>query len=378
MDSITPFSPFLPLYFDIFDIRTWDALICHVGDILYCCSRIWLHNCCTLAYSIPTPKGSISSEIPECSNFGASPTALDGEIPRGASKLGSCGVVDTTGLADVDADKGVEGSAIVGSKGKPLSEAELSFPSGSTTRGKGGNAAAIPPTAKESSSGGRRAPGRTCVRAVFHGLSTRTEGIPPLPALRGDDEGEEGKEGDNDMIAQGFTAVPAETLENVLALTACVTGGGSNREAFNDGEALRGDAELQSCNSPGLPLPLPASRARTSRALPYASCTAESAVPAPDESRSHTERMLPPAEPNKSEVAERAGRDPDPGARGLGTRTGASGGVGAGEDTGDGGRGCCCGSRTGTDREALVSGRVGSSSRFWTIDSADGGAGTAP
>jgi hypothetical protein len=219
---------------------------------------------------------------------------------------------------------------------------------------------------------------------VFHGLSTRTEGIPPLPASRGDVEDEEGKGGDDVVIAQGF-AVPAETLENVLALTACVTGGGSNRDgvegveaAFTDGDALRGDAELQSCNSPELPpIPPPASRARASRVLPYASCTTERAVPAPDESRSHTERMLPPAEPNKSEDVERAGRDPDPNARGLGTRTGASIGVSAGEDTGDGGRGCCCGSWRDTDTEVLVSGRPGSSSGFWTIDSVGRGGGTA-
>jgi len=341
---------------------------------------------CTLAYRIPTPKGSISSEIPECSNFGASPTALDGEMPRGASRLGACGAVDPTGLsdADADADKGAGGSATVGSSGKLLCEAESSFPSGSTTRGRGGNAAAIPPTEKASSSGGCRAPPRTCVRAVFHGLSTRTEGIPPLPASRGDVEDEDGKEGDDDVVTQGFTAVPAETLENVLALTAWVTGGGSNRDsvegveaAFTDGEAPRGDAELQSCNSPGLPLPLPAC-ARASRAVPYASCTAESAVPAPDESRSHTERMLPPAEPNnKSEDVGRTGRDPDPNARGLGTRTGASVGVSAGEDTGDGGRGCCCGSWRDTDAEVLVSGRPGSSSGFWTIDSVGRGGGTA-
>src|SRR6266852_6484282 len=179
------------------------------------CSYIRLHGCCcTLVYRIPTPKGSISSEIPECSNFGASPTALDGEIPRAASKLGACGA---TGLADADADKGAGGNATVGSTGKPLWEAELSFPSGSTTRGRGGNATVIPPTAKASSSGGRRPPGRTCVRAVSHGLSTRTEGIPPLPASRGDVGEEEGKDGDDDVIAQGFTAVPAKTLENVLA-----------------------------------------------------------------------------------------------------------------------------------------------------------------
>jgi hypothetical protein len=274
--------------------------------------------------------------------------------------------VDATGLADADTDKGAGGSATVGSAGKPLWEAELSFPNGSSTRGRGGNAAAIPPTAKASSSGGCRASGRTCVRAVFHGLFTRTEGIPSLPASRGDVEDDEGKEGDDDVVTQGFPAVPTETLENVLALTACVTGGGSNREgveaAFTDGEGLRGDAELHSCNSPGLPLP--ASRARASRALPYASCTTESAVPAPEESRSHTERIPPPAEPNKSEDVERAGRDPGPNARGLGTRTGAGVGVGAGEDAGDGGRGCCCGSRTGAKREALVSGRPGSSSRF--------------
>ena len=149
--------------------------------------------------------------------------------------------------------------------------------------------------------GDRRHALPACV-AVFHGSSTRTEGIPPLPALRGDVKDEEGKEGDDDVVAQGFTAVPTGTLENVLVPTACVMGSGSNRDgvegveaAFTAGKALRGDAELQSCNSPGIPpLPLPASRAR---ALPYASCT----VPAPDKSRSHTERMLPPAGPNKSE-----------------------------------------------------------------------------
>lgn len=315
----------------------------HIYTSCYTIVIHWPHH-------IPTPKGSISSEIPESSNFGASPTALDGETPGGASKLGTCGAVDATGLTDTDVDKGGGGSATVGSAGKPLSETELSFPSETTTRGRGGNAAAIPPTAKASSSGGRRALVSACVRAVFHGLSTRTEGIPLLPASRGDVEDEEGKEGDNDVVAQGFTAVPAETLENVLALTACAIGGSSNRDsaegveaAFTDGDALRGDAELQSCNSPEVLFPPPASRARASRTLPYASCTAESAVPAPNESRSHTERT-PPAEPKRSEDVERAGRGTDPGARGLGTRTGASEGVGAGEDAGDGGRGSCCGS----------------------------------
>jgi hypothetical protein len=75
----------------------------------------------------------MSSEIPESSNFGASPMALDGEIRRGTSKLGACGAVDATGLADADLDKDAGGSATVGSAGKPLSEAGLSLPSGSTT-----------------------------------------------------------------------------------------------------------------------------------------------------------------------------------------------------------------------------------------------------
>jgi hypothetical protein len=110
------------------------------------------------------------------------------------------------------------------------------------------------------------------------------------------------------VVAQGFTSsplCPQKTPKKVLALTACVMGGGSNRDgvegvevAITDGKALRGDAKLQSCNSPGpLPLLMPVSRTRASRALPYASCT----VFAPDKSRSHTERMLPPAGPNEPE-----------------------------------------------------------------------------
>ena len=82
-------------------------------------------------------------------------------------------------------------------------------------------------------------------------------------------------------------------------------GGGSNHDgvegvevAITDGEALRGDAELQSCNSPEpLPLLMPASRTRASCALPYASCT----IFALDKSQSHTEHMLPPAGPNEPE-----------------------------------------------------------------------------
>ncbi len=259
--------------------------------------------------------------------------------------------MDATGLADADADGDARGSAIVGSAGKPWSEMEASLLTGSTTLGRGGNAAAIPSTAKASSAAVRRTLGRTCLRVVFHGLSMSTEGI-LLPASRGDVEDEEGEEGADDVVAQGFTTVPVEPLENVLSLTACVTRGGSKRDsvegveaAFTDGDALRGDAEPQSCSSPALPpLPLPAYCACASRALPYASCTTESATPAPDESRSHTERMPPPAEPNKSEEVERAGRDPDPDPTGLGTGMGASMGVGAGEDTGDGVGGCCCGS----------------------------------
>ena len=137
--------------------------------------------------------------------------------------------------------------------------------------------------------------------------------------------------------------MPAETLENVLGPTACVTLGGSNREsvvgveaAFTDGGAL------QTCSSPRPPLPpLPASLARTSRTVAYASCTAESAAPMPNESRSHTNRMSL-AEPNKSADDERAGRNPGPGVSGLGT--GASVGVSAedGGDTGDGVKGGCC------------------------------------
>src|SRR6266478_6226987 len=109
-----------------------------------------LYDASTWPYRIPTPKGSISSEIPECSDFRASPTALDGEVPRGASRLGAgaCDAVDVTGLPDTDADKGAGGSATVGSAGKSWSEAELSLSSRSNARGRGGNAAAIPPTAK--------------------------------------------------------------------------------------------------------------------------------------------------------------------------------------------------------------------------------------
>ncbi len=177
------------------------------------------------------------------------------------------------------------------------------------------------------------------------------------------------------VVAQGFTAVPVETHENVLSLTACVTRGGSNRDsvvgaeaAFTDGEALRGDGEL-----PSPPLPLPASRARASRASPYVSCTTESAAPALNESRSRTERILPLAQPNKSKDVGRAGCHPDPDARGLGARTGVSVGEGAGDDAGDGGRGCCCGNWTDAGRELVGLGRPGSSSRFSTIGSVDSG-----
>jgi hypothetical protein len=197
-------------------------------------------------YCIPTPKGSISSELPDSSNFGASPTTLDDEDPTGASRPGACDAVDAAGLSNAG------GSATVGSAGKLWWEAEASLPGGSTTPGRGDNAAAIPSTAKASPSSGSRAPGRTCVRAVFHGLSTSTEGIPPLPpASRGEAEAEGGKE-EGVIVAQGFTAVLTEP-ENVLALTACVMRGGSNRDsvvgvevASTDGEALRRDGALQS------------------------------------------------------------------------------------------------------------------------------------
>jgi len=145
------------------------------------------------------------------------------------------------------------------------------MPSGSGG-GRGGSAASIPPTANASSNGGRRALGRACVRAVvFHGLSTSTEGMPP-PSRGAVEEGEDGKGGD---VAQGFTTVPLEALENVLALTASVMRGGSNvdnvgEEENTDGEALRGDGAVQSCNSPRLP-PAPGPRTRASRAVPYAS-----------------------------------------------------------------------------------------------------------
>ena len=136
--------------------------------------------------------------------------------------------------------------------------------------GRGGSAASIPPTANASSDGGRRALGRAGVRAVvFHGLSTSTEGM--APPSRGAVEGEDGKGGD---VAQGFTTVPLEAPENVLALTASVMRGGSNvdnvgEEENTDGEALRADGAVQSCNSPRLPPPGP--RTRASRAVPYAS-----------------------------------------------------------------------------------------------------------
>ena len=117
----------------------------------------------------------------------------------------------------------------------------------------------------------------------------------------------EAEDGDSDDVAQGFTIVPVETPENVLALTASVRRGGSNRDSvgegdITEGDALRGVAPLQSSSSP---VPLLPGRARASRAVLYASWTTESAAPAPNESRSHTERMPPPGEPNRSVVVER-------------------------------------------------------------------------
>src|SRR5260221_5832196 len=103
------------------------------------------------------------------------------------------------------------------------------MPSGSAEGGRAGSAASIPPTANASSNGRRRALGRAGVRDVFHGLSTSTEGIPP--ASRGVVEAEDGDEED---VTQGFTIVPVETPENVLALTASVRRGGSNRDSVGE------------------------------------------------------------------------------------------------------------------------------------------------
>ena len=199
-----------------------------------------------------------------------------------------------------------------------------------------------------------------------------------LPASRGAEvEAGDGKEDD---VAQGFTIVPLETLENVLALMASVMRGGSNRDdvgeeaEITEGDGLRGDEPLQPGNSPRLLPPPPALRARASRAVSYASWTTDSATPAPDESRSHTERTLSPAVPSKSVEAERTGRGPE--ASGLGTRAGASEGISAGEDAGDG-EGGRRGNVVGGDRETVVPRSPGSSSRFSTMDIVDSGAGVA-
>src|SRR6267142_3832650 len=138
------------------------------------------------------------------------------------------------------------------------------MPSRSAGEGRGGNAASNPPTANASSNGERRAAGRGGIRAVFHGLSRRTEGMPPTS--RGAEVGAE------DGVAQGFTIVPLEALENVLALTASVVRGSSNRDSvgeaeITEGDALRGDELLQSWSS-SRPLPRPpALRARASRGV---------------------------------------------------------------------------------------------------------------
>ena len=166
-----------------------------------------------------------------------------------------------------------------------------------------------------------------------------------------------------------------ETPENVLALTASVRRGGSNRDSvgegdITEGDALRGVAPLQSSSSPRVPL-LPGSRARASRAVLYASWTAENVALAPDENRSHTERTPPPVEPNRSVVVERAGRGP--GVSGLGTRAGECAGASAGEEAGDG-EGRWCGNDACGGTETVVSGNPGSSWGCSTMDSADGGA----
>jgi len=98
--------------------------------------------------------------------------------------------VDATGLADADIPRNdAGGGATVGSAGKPWWEAEASLPSGSTTRGRGGNAAAIPPTAKGSYS---RAYLR--MRSVLRIIHEHGGNSTPNTASRGKVEAEEGKE----------------------------------------------------------------------------------------------------------------------------------------------------------------------------------------
>ena len=218
-------------------------------------------------------------------NTGASP----------GSTVCRCGVDTTAGLTGT-------GSATEGSAGKELGARSAAAAHGSV--------AASSSTTK----GSGRLRDAAARRVVFHGLSTSTEGIPSSPAARGEVE---------TATAQGFAnpePAPAGPFEpeNVLGLTACATRGGSNREN-GDGDAP------QSCNSPLAGRALELRVRDVSRAVvpvPYASCTAENAAPAPDERRSHLERIPPLAEPNKSVVGGgRMGRGPGE-VRGLGTRTG--------------------------------------------------------
>ena len=139
---------------------------------------------------MPTPYGCISPELPDSSKFCASPTALDDEAPRGASSTGARDAVDAAGLAGADiARKDAGSSATIESVGKLWWEANASVPCVRIHYlRKRGNDAAIPPTAKASSSGGCRALTRTCGRSTFHRFSTSTEETlpPPLPpASRG-------------------------------------------------------------------------------------------------------------------------------------------------------------------------------------------------
>ena len=51
---------------------------------------------------MPTSNRPISPELPDSSNFGASPTVLDYEDPRGASRPGARDTVDAAGLTAAD------------------------------------------------------------------------------------------------------------------------------------------------------------------------------------------------------------------------------------------------------------------------------------
>ena len=83
---------------------------------------------------MPTSNRPISPELPDSSNFGASPTVLDDEDPRGASRPGARDTVDAAGLAAADiARKDAGGSATVGSAGKLWWEVNASVPCESTT-----------------------------------------------------------------------------------------------------------------------------------------------------------------------------------------------------------------------------------------------------